>query len=228
MSKKIQIGLFGGTGKMGNEIQKLASTEKTLDVKFAVGRVFKTPPKCQVCIDFSVGSTLKALEFCLENKIPLVSGATGLSKEEEKELLRAAKVIPVFWASNMSFGVAALKEALKSFQLISDYSFSIDEWHHKHKKDSPSGTAKTLAKALSLAVPSSKVEIQSKRAGGIFGVHKVLAIGDHEYLEFSHHALDRTLFAQGALRAARWILTKKKGFYNMDSIVSDIKKRNNG
>ncbi len=217
--KKIKVGIFGGTGKMGHEIRSLIEKSSEFQIIFSVGKNYSKLPSVDIIIDFSVGGTEKALNFAEKTLTPIVSGATGLTEKEIELFHSTAKKVPVFWSSNLSMGVAALKKAIESLAIVKDFNISIDEWHHKYKKDSPSGTAKTLAETIKKVTEKKEIEITAKRAGGIFGVHMITAIGDHEYIQLSHHALDRAVFAEGALRAASWLIKKPKGFYGMDDLV---------
>lgn len=219
--KNIKIGIFGGTGRMGQEISKVIFEKKGLELVFAVGKNASYKKlKCDVAIDFSSsGGFLEALKFALDKKIPFVSGSTGLSEDDFNTLKAASKKIPVLWAPNMSPGVAALKKAIESFAGIKNYDFHIDEWHHTQKKDKPSGTALAIAEKLKSVTGKKQIPIKSVRAGGIFGVHKVFAIGQSEYLEIAHYALNRKVFAEGAVRAAQWIFGRKPALYTMEDLV---------
>lgn len=219
--KKIKLGLFGGTGKMGQEISKVAQASTNSEVSFSVGRKFSAAKlACDVVIDFSSAEGMpSALKYAIEKKKPFVSGSTGLSKKDFALLKEAAKKIPVLWAPNMSPGVAAVKKALEGLAGVKHYSFHIEEWHHVHKKDQPSGTAIALAEKLKSVVQKNDIPTHSIRAGGVFGVHKIYAIGDSEYIEIGHHAMSRKVFAEGAVTAAIWIKNKKPGFYSMEDVV---------
>ena len=119
----------------------------------------------------------------------------------------------------MSLGVAVLTEALEVFSKISQYDFQIEEFHHNRKKDRPSGTAKSLQEKLEHSVGRKLPEPVSIRGGGIFGVHKVHAMAEEEHLVFEHIALNRAVFARGAVEAAQWLCSKKKGFYSMRDVL---------
>ena len=101
--------------------------------------------------------------------------------------------------------------------MVSDFDFQIEEVHHTRKKDSPSGTALLLQLELEKAV-GKKAPITAIRAGGVFGEHEVRAFGQNEIISFSHRALNRRLFAEGALAAVRWILKKPSGVYELKDI----------
>ena len=218
--KKIKIGLFGATGRMGKEISKIISESTDLDLFLSLNTQTACDPKqaaqVDVWIDFSTPEALsKNLKIATENKTPFVCGTTGFSRQEEELLSAASKTIPVLWSSNMSIGVAVLNEALKVFSSLKEFDFQIEEFHHINKKDKPSGTAITLQKNLEAAVGRTLPEPLSVRGGGIFGVHKIFAMSPEEIITFEHTALNRSVFARGALQVARWIGDKKPGFYSM-------------
>lgn len=173
-----------------------------------------------VIIDFSsVEMFSKVLNFAKTEGIPLVSGVTGISTAQQKELAKVAKTIPVLWAPNMSLGVAALTEALSAFKGISHFDFQIEELHHNKKKDKPSGTALHLQKVLEKSVGKKCPEPLAIRGGGIFGEHTIYAMSENEVIKFTHTALNRKLFAEGSLQAARWLVGKKVGLYELKDIL---------
>lgn len=172
-----------------------------------------------VWIDFSSPAQsmqfLKALGSC---RIPVVSGTTGFTADQFAYLKKNSRQRPVFWASNMSIGIWVLRQALKSLGAIKNFDFAVDESHHRFKKDNPSGTAKTLHADLE-KIAFKKVDLsRGKRLGGIFGIHEITAASKSEVLSFKHTALNREVFADGALKAARWIVNKKNGFYSMEDL----------
>jgi 4-hydroxy-tetrahydrodipicolinate reductase len=174
-----------------------------------------------IIIDFSSPELFdKALEFCVENKIPFVSGTTGLSSNQHHALKQASLAIPVLWAPNMSLGIAVMKNALKVFKATKDFDFQVEEWHHRHKKDRPSGTAIHLQQELESVIGRACPPPMVMRGGGIFGVHKVYAVSDEEILQIEHTAINRTVFARGAMVAAQWLLQKPSGLYKMEDVIS--------
>jgi len=234
MKKKLKVGLVGASGRMGQEITEILKTKDHLELYLAVCRsaslgeftYTRQTPQCpeakdvDVWVDFSSPELLKKLlQVALKNKTPVVSGTTGLSSTDLGALKRAAKSIPVLWASNMSLGVAVLTEALSVFSRISNFDFQIEEFHHNRKKDKPSGTAKSLQEKLEHEVGRKLPEPLAIRGGGIFGVHKVHAMAEEEHLVFEHMALNRAVFARGAIEAALWLCSKKKGYYSMRDVL---------
>ncbi len=232
--KKINVAVLGANGRMGVEISHLLFTSKDFSAALAYSRHnsvegYKQSTKSldkkkfkniDVIIDFTQPEFFsEALSLAAELKIPIVSGTTGIGSEQQKKIKMASKKTAVLWAPNMSLGVAVLSKALGVFTKLKGFDFQIEEFHHKHKKDKPSGTALFLQKKLDEVVGQKNPEPLAIRGGGIFGVHKVYALSDCETIEFTHSALNRTVFAQGALTAARWIVGKKPGNYAMRDVL---------
>lgn len=225
----IRAALIGSSGKMGLEI--IAASEENIELSYFVSRkksadkkvvLLKdlSAKKIDLVIDFSnPEAMILALKWCVKNKISFLSGTTGLTKDQEKEVIMAAKVIPVFWASNFSVGVALVTDMLKVFSKYSDFDFQIEEVHHRHKKDRPSGTAKTLQATLEKLVGKDLPEPASIRGGGIFGIHKIWAMSSSETITIEHSALNRSVFAEGAVRAALWLAEQKPGNYTMNDLL---------
>lgn len=208
-----KIFLFGQTGQMGKEILTLIEADPELVVTNKLD-------ESEVVIDFTNSATFsKNLDLSLKNKKPFVSGTTGLSDQQFAELQKASATIPVLWASNMSLGVCVLNQMLEQLKNISDYEFFIEETHHIKKKDSPSGTALTLKKNLEAAIAKPVSDVFALRGGGVFGQHRVIALGPEETLTIQHDALNRTVFARGALKCAKWILDKKQGHFAISDVL---------
>ena len=172
-----------------------------------------------VLIDFSnVNSIKKNIEIALTNSTPLVIGTTGLREPDFLLLREASKKIPVFHSSNMSEGMAAFKtlvsEAAK--KLGENASVEIIETHHIHKMDTPSGTAILLKEMLPL---ERGVKVTSIREGEVMGEHKVIFSVGSEIIELTHKAGNREIFATGALKAAKWLILQKPGYYSMDDAL---------
>jgi 4-hydroxy-tetrahydrodipicolinate reductase len=222
--KKIKVAVFGASGRMGQEVLALLNDSKEMTLVAEISS--RTPAaktkisEADVMIDFSVAEAFPAaLKVALEYKIPLVSGTTGISAADQKALSLASQKIPILWAPNMSLGVATLTKALEVFSALSHFDFQIEETHHKHKKDKPSGTALHLQKKMESVLKRKLPEPLALRGGGVFGLHQVHAMGDNETLIFEHRALNRKLFADGALKAAQWISKQKKGLFELKDIL---------
>lgn len=237
---KINVGLFGGSGKMGKSVEQIISQMKLQHelVPFLfVGRetspVFAVSAErigdieadvmadVDVWIDFTSEKGLQELlAATAKQKTPIVSGSTGLAPQMFNKLKDSAKSRKIFWASNMSPGIWAFRQAMKSLSSISNFDFAIEEIHHTQKKDLPSGTAKTLHSDLEKIVKKPVSAPSSFRLGGIFGVHTLYAASSNELITMQHTALNRSVFAEGALIAAHWLVSQKSGYYSMDNLFS--------
>ena len=183
-----------------------------------------------IVIDFSTASAVQAIAaLATRQKIALVSGTTGLDAAAKQALEKAAEQVPVLWAPNTSLGVQVLAEIVEQAlrRLGSDYDAEIVEIHHRNKKDSPSGTARRLADAVRIVRPSTReihgrdgivgastddeVAVLGVRGGDVVGDHTVYLLGPGERLELTHRASSREMLAQGALRAARFLVKQKPG-----------------
>jgi len=234
MKKKLKIGLVGASGRMGQEITNILKEKNHFELHLAICRTSslaesaytRPTPACaeakdvDLWIDFSSPELLaKLLSVAMKNQTPVISGTTGLEAEQITALKKAAQKIPVLWSSNMSLGVAVLTEALEVFSRIPQFDFQIEEFHHNRKRDKPSGTAKSLQQKLESVLGRELPEPLSIRGGGIFGIHKVHAMSDEEHIVFEHMALNRAVFARGAVTAAQWLCSKKKGYYSMRDVL---------
>lgn len=231
---KVKVGVFGAGGRMGLEIQSLLEEHRTLEPFVGVDRKGRSSrfrhvvrdlneheaSLADLWIDFSTADSFdEILEFVRAHKKPLVSGTTGLSLAQKRAMREASLTAPILWASNMSLGVAVLRQAIRLFGQLEGFDFQIEEFHHRRKKDNPSGTAVTLQETLVEAVGQEIPAPVGIRGGGIFGVHKVWAMSDEEVLMFEHQALNRAVFARGALRAADWLSPQGPGLYGMEDIL---------
>lgn len=194
-----------------------------------------------VLVDFTgPAATMAALAACVSAKRPIVIGTTGFTPEQKDAIAKAALVIPVCIAANYSVGVnVALKLVeLAARTLGDDYDVEIVEAHHRHKVDSPSGTALAFGEAAaagldrdlrSNAIYGREGQIGARkketigfatvRGGDVVGDHTVLFLGDGERVEISHRASSRTNFASGALRAAEWLASQPPGLYSMRDVL---------
>lgn len=193
----------------------------------------KTPP--DILIDFSLpGGTRNATRWCARNGVALLSGTTGLSEEDHALLRDAAQTIPVLWAPNLSRGVALLTVLVRQAAAVVGVqtNVTIADVHHRHKIDSPSGTALALARAVvqgrseplaDLLEPARLADLSngdvgelaftSVREGEVIGDHTVRFESNDEVIELRHRALDRDVFASGALKAGAWLVRQKPGIY---------------
>ncbi len=170
-----------------------------------------------------------------ERKVPVIIGTTGFSNDQFDQLQNLARQVPIFWSPNMSIGIVVVRRAIASisklllnFGLGEHTRVNISEIHHTQKKDKPSGTAKALAQELfkSTGWLIKDEEIEAKRAGDVVGIHSVTFHCGSERIRMEHEAIDRRVFAQGALLIAQNFhrLYKQPGWYGMDDFVSAIEK----
>jgi 4-hydroxy-tetrahydrodipicolinate reductase len=194
-----------------------------------------------VIIDFTMPlATINNVKNAAASGKPIVIGTTGITDEQIKEIKGHSEKIPVVLAPNMSVGVNVMfKIAAEMAKILgSDYDMEIVEAHHRLKKDAPSGTAIGLAKKLAEATgrdlsktavysrhgmigqrTDEEIGIQTVRAGDITGDHTVIFGGIGERLELTHRAHNRDNFAKGAVRAAKWIINRKPGLYDMQDVL---------
>lgn len=194
-----------------------------------------------VLIDFSFAeSTIPNLEAAVHHSTPMVIGTTGHGDEQKVSIERLAEKVPVVMAPNMSVGVNLLWRLIRQAAevLQSDYDVEIVEAHHRLKADAPSGTAMRCAEVLAEALnrdlakdavyhregmmgarQPNEIGIQTIRGGDIVGDHTVLFAGIGERLEITHRASSRDTFAKGALRAAKWLIDREPGLYDMQDVL---------
>ena len=177
-------------------------------------------------IDFSSPTGfISCINFCIEHKLPLISGTTGLTKEHLSLISTAKKSIPILIASNMSLGIANLKYLIEEHLLSINIPTKcrITEIHHIKKKDSPSGTALEISRFLenmSVSKIDGPIEIQSHRIGNVFGIHRIEFTNADGTSTFQHIANSRNIFAKGALQAARWIDSRENGEYSFADFLN--------
>ena len=191
-----------------------------------------------VIIDFSVpNATLNILKYASRNKIPVVIATTGFSEEEEMMIQAYSKQIPIFKSANMSYDIMIMKKLVKWLApLLKETDIEITETHHNQKIDSPSGTAQMLANEINSALDGShyceydrhkkrekrnknEIGMHSIRGGNIVGEHTVQFFGEFETFELKHTTYSRDVFAEGAIKAAKFIVTKAQGMYKMEDLL---------
>ena len=181
--------------------------------------------KFDLIIDFSSSSfTSYLIERALEFELPILIGTTGLDKSQIQSIKMASQKIPVLFEANFSKGIKLLKRTIKGF-LTDNHAelklIKIYESHHSNKQDIPSGTALLLKNFISSILPNfdEKIEIYSKRANEIFGIHRVeIVLENEEVISFTHNAESRDIFAYGAIEAALWLLKQDPGFYELENV----------
>lgn len=237
--------ITGKSGRMGQALLQAAaavpnvSVAATHDVGEDLDAAFQ---KAQCAIDFTVHSfTSQVVEAALKHQTRLVIGTTGHSDAERDLIREAAKTLPVVLASNYSVGVNTLFWLTRqAARILTQDRFDIEvvEMHHRHKIDSPSGTARTLLEILNEETHTSyetdvahgrlgnigprkprEIGMHTLRGGDVVGDHTVIFAADGERIELSHKASSRLTFASGAVRAAVWLQDKPAGLYDMQDVL---------
>lgn len=250
------IGVFGAGGRVGQLVVELAKQSNVVklesvyvrkDLEFSIEpgvlitKDFKVfLESTEIIIDFTTAEGTNALLECaLKYPKPIVIGTTGLEPHHENLIKEASKKMPILYASNMSLGVAVLNQAVKLVaSTLRDFDIEIVETHHRHKKDSPSGTAlhlaQTCAQARGLDIDcvrksgrngnigarsEEEIAVMALRGGDVAGIHNVGFYGDGEYLELIHTATSRATFAKGAIKAALWLHNQPNGLYTINDAL---------
>lgn len=265
--KQIRTGIFGANGRMGRALieahdkttkaditaalVRAGSTLENVDIGELAGiqkqgvkttsRYHQLSQDVDVMIDFTLPEALEAhLKLCVEQKLPVVVGTTGLN-DTQKQLIRdAAQHIPVVFSANMSVGVNLLFNLVRQTARVMGNSADIEIWeaHHRYKKDAPSGTAVAIGEVIAdelgrdlkqCAVygregdtgerDQNTIGFATIRAGDIVGEHTAMFAEPGERIEITHRASSRLTFAQGAVRAAVWLVNKPAGLYDMQDVL---------
>ena len=199
------------------------------------------PAGADVAIDFSLPEAAgRTIGYCVENKVALISGTTGLGDQQRTKMRAASKEIPIIYGTNMSVGMNVLFNVVGrvASMLGDDYDIEIIEQHHRFKKDAPSGSAITLAENICKATgrdfpgditngrsgadalrKKGEIGMHAVRAGDITGVHSVMFAALGETVTLGHTANNRDTFVRGTLRAAKWLIGKEPGLYSMGDVL---------
>jgi 4-hydroxy-tetrahydrodipicolinate reductase len=202
----------------------------------------QTFKKTDVIVDFTVPKcTFKILKIASKLKKRVVIGTTGFTQKEEVLIKKYSKKIPILKAGNMSLGINLLMylTEIASKSLGNNFLNKIFEVHHKHKKDHPSGTALMLGKGIAAGKNKDfykligkkyfnkksfpygkKINFNSLRKGEVIGEHEVKFSSGKEIITLNHEAFDRALYSEGALTAAKWLMSKKPGLYSMRNLMN--------
>jgi 4-hydroxy-tetrahydrodipicolinate reductase len=252
----IKVGIVGSTGRMGEHLIKnvLEDDGLSLSVLHVFDELKVSIPNSvlvtndmavvlensDVIIDFSAPiATQDLCENALKNPTPLVIATTGFTEHQQNLLLEASKEMPILYSSNMSAGIALLKQLVEQVSAtLKDFDIEIVEQHHRHKVDAPSGTALTLgefaAKGRGLDLDSVRISgrdgqigartrdeiaVMALRGGDIVGRHTVGFYSDGEFLELNHTATSRETFSKGAIRASKWIVNQNGGLYSINDCL---------
>jgi len=256
MAENHRVGIVGSTGRVGNLLidSLLHDSELPLSAVHVFDEIKRDLPSdvlvtnsmkvllenCDIVIDFSAPVATQSLcEAALENPTPLVIATTGFTEHQHNLMMDASKNMPVLYASNMSAGIALLKQLVEQVsRTLQDFDIEIVEQHHKHKVDAPSGTALTLGefaakgRGLDLNVvrvsgrdgqigarTKDEIAVMALRGGDIVGRHTVGFYNDGEFLELNHTATSRETFSKGAIRAAKWLVSQESGFYSINDCL---------
>lgn len=226
-----------GSQQLGADLGELCGWGRV-----GVAATVEPPEDTEVLIEFTTPEATVEHLACAK---PAVIGTTGLSAEQTEKVREAARRVPIVLAPNTSVGVNLLREVVRllSERLGEDYDIEIVESHHRNKRDAPSGTALLLAQAAAEGrgesledvatfgregvSPRKKGEIgvHAVRGGAVVGEHRFLFLGDTEEVEVTHRALSRRVFAEGALRAARFVVSAPPGLYSMGDVLSGAPRR---
>ena len=229
------IELTGGTEEPGSPALGTDLGELCGGGKLGIAATENPPEEAEVLIEFT---TPEATVEHLSYRKPHVIGTTGLSPEQRAKVEEAAKSVPIVLAPNMSVGVNLLREVVRELSAkLVGYDVEVVEAHHRNKKDAPSGTALLLAWAAAegreqnldeVAVygregvsprKEGEIGIHALRGGAVVGEHRLILYSEGEEVEVIHRALSRRTFADGALRAARFVAGAKTGLYSMRDVL---------
>ncbi|WP_425538662.1 4-hydroxy-tetrahydrodipicolinate reductase [Microaceticoccus formicicus] len=194
-----------------------------------------------VIVDFSSPAALRELlDFAVSKNIGIVLASTGYSDEDVSVIKDASTKIPILYSGNLSLGVNVMQIiAEKLASMLEDFDIEIVEKHHRYKVDSPSGTAKMLFEAVNKGRDNklnalqgrdgfysertvSEVGVSSLRGGNIVGEHTVYYCGEDEVIELKHIAASKKIFANGAIKAARFLINRAPGLYNMNDVLMEV------
>jgi 4-hydroxy-tetrahydrodipicolinate reductase len=239
-----RIIITGARGRMGQALVTCAARNADLKVAGLVDvgdRLEDVIGQGDVVVDFSFhDATPGVAELCADNGRALVIGTTGHTAEDKSRITRCTSRIPMVWASNYSTGVNTLFWLTrKAAEILGpDFDLEVVEMHHRLKKDAPSGTATTLLEILSgvrkLQLDdalrhgrqgmvgertNSEIGIHAIRGGDVVGDHTVIFAANGERVELTHKASSRETFANGALRAAQWVVGRPPGLYTMQDVL---------
>lgn len=244
MSAPLHVGLSGARGRMGRAVSAVLDEREDMVVAARFDRG-ETPDLslCDVVIDFTTAdASVEIAERCAERGRPaLVIGSTGFTPEQEARIAAAAERVAIVRSGNFSLGVNILIGLVERAAQRLDsahWDIEVTETHHRRKADAPSGTALMLGEAAARgrgaaladlrAAPrdgltgpreTGSIGFSALRAGGVVGEHTVLFASEDEVLTLSHSALDRSLFARGAIVAAMWARNRSPGLYDMQDVL---------
>lgn len=233
----INVILNGACGRLGTTFWKVA--KEATDVNIVAGvdvnrtgistdfplykNIKNVAIPADAVVDFSTPTALSdVLDFCVGNNLKLLVATTGHSEIQNEKIAAASKKIAVFKAANLSHGVYVLSRLVAlAASLLDGFDVNVTETHHKKKLDAPSGTAKMLADVIKSSCVDENtpdVSINSIRGGTAVGKHEISFFGNYETLTLTHEAYCKDVYAVGALRALRFLMTKKVGLFSSSDL----------
>ncbi|MGJ8560530.1 MAG: 4-hydroxy-tetrahydrodipicolinate reductase [Litorimonas sp.] len=233
-----RLGILGADGRMGRAVEAACAGQFAVAARITLDNPdYASLAACDVIIDFSTGSALVAALPHLKGGTALVSGTTGLSAAQNAAVTNASDRLPLFRSGNFSIGIAVLSALARqaTTALGKGWDVEILEMHHRHKVDAPSGTALMLGEACAQGRGVSLADVAAHnreghrrngeigfavlRGGGIYGDHEVRIVSESEMITLGHQALNRDVFAHGAVSAAEWLIGRAPGLYSMDDLI---------
>ncbi len=223
---------------LGNDAGLFLGIKTNVPITCDIEKAFKN---ADLVIDFTrPAGTLEHLAYCVKNQIKMIIGTTGFDEKEKRFIEKASQSIPIVFAPNMSIGVNVTMKLLEvaAKNLADNYDIEIIEAHHRHKVDAPSGTALKMGEVIANAIGRdlkkwavhsregitgerhpSTIGFSAIRGGDIVGDHTVLFAGTGERIEITHKSASRATYAQGSLRAARFLVNKTSGLFDMQDVL---------
>ena len=196
--------------------------------------------QADVIIDFSSrAATAEIMAYAVRREMPVVIATTGQTENDRLIIRNASRTIPIFMSANMSTGIAFLADTVRQAAVaFPEADIEIIETHHAKKEDAPSGTALMLADEISAVRESSTIKcgrcgsgarrreeigIHSVRLGGEIGVHEVRVGSYNQTIVMRHEAHSRAMYADGAIRAAHWLVGENAGLYGMADLLGGVR-----
>ena len=243
----IKVLVNGAAGRMGQTVCRMVSDDPDMELCGRIDAFGKTEDgyltdlndfdgECDVAIDFSFHTSAPALmDWCVKTGTPAVVATTGHTDDEKAAIDKAAEKVAIFQSANMSVGIDLLNRLVKqAAEVFPNAEVEIIEAHHDQKADAPSGTALMLADSIKEVRPEAtykmgrsgqckrtpeEIGIHSLRMGNVTGEHEVIFATPSQTIRLKHEAHDRSLFADGAISAAKFIIGKEPGRYNMEDLL---------
>ena len=235
----IKLAVSGCCGRMGQRITALALKDKS----FRISALLESKDRpdvplmsCDIPVNFendalkgshvlieftTPEATIEHLKACQKHSVNMVIGTTGLTKDQVTYIKKLSSKIAIVFSSNMSVGVNLVFGLIRQAAQVTgkNYAIRLIETHHVHKKDAPSGTAKTMAEIAEQYSNTKVKNIESIREGEVIGDHTITFESDVDLISVHHHAKTRDIFAEGSLVAAKFLSRKKKGLFNMQDVL---------